>query len=464
MFQARRGQTLTALAIDIQVAWTVGRFGSIHHLLGIPMSGRSPHPTRRLGMTRHGHSYLDLTALPEIGSLLLAPNPAWLWSLNNGAVLWANAAGAAFVGVETIVALLDADSESDFGALNVEVVSRDIGEAMPQMRQLPLGIDGQANPLWCLCRRLDLDDGTGALLAVATDEGGGAQPLSIRAGRLVQSIADDDVAAALMRQDGRIVAASEGFSELRDTALNLSELARESNLGGARLTKRRLSFDDKPRLAGAAAVSTPEGNFVLVLVGPAERPAANAKPDEPTESEDRNSMAAPDEREGEVVTPVPQPIGDRPGRFTFSLGPNLAFAAVSDELSNTVGPSNADIVGHSWDDISKRLDLDPRGTISKALASRDTWSGVTVRWPADGGGTATVDLTAIPSFRNGGEFEGFRGFGVVRFDEDPVETEAREDVTKPNETVVAESNVVRLPSAARTRNEALSGDEQDDGP
>ncbi|MHA1559256.1 MAG: histidine kinase dimerization/phospho-acceptor domain-containing protein [Alphaproteobacteria bacterium] len=410
-------------------------------------------------MTRQGQSFLDLTALPEIGSLLLAPNPAWLWSVSTGAVLWANAAGAALAGARSIGALLDAESESDFVALNIGDLSRDIDESTPQMRQLPAGKGGPDDKLWCLCSRMSLSDGTDALLAVATDEGGGAQPLSIRAGRFVQSVASEDVAAALTRRDGRIIAASEGFAELRDAAFNLAALAGEISTGRARLNKRKQSLGAKSRIAGAAAISTPDGEFILVLVGPAELPMAG--PEGPGVAE-RNTKAVLAEQGSEAATPVPRPTGSRSGQFTFSLGPDLEFTAVSDELAKAVGPSNADIVGQSWDEVSTRLILDPSGSISRALASRDTWSGVTVRWPTASGGTVAADLTAIPSFRNGGGFEGFRGFGVVRLDGGIVQpTQSPEPDTKREETAASESNVVRLPSATRTRNEALSGDEQD---
>lgn len=417
-------------------------------------------------MTSRGHSYLDLTALPEIGSLLLAPNPAWLWSVSTGRVLWANAAGAALAGAQTIEALLGAEIESEFVALDIGDLSRGIDETAPQMRQLPVAAGGQVDPLWCLCSKIDLSDDSEALLAVATDEGGGAQPLSIRAGRLVQSIAGAGDAAALMRRDGRIIAASEGFSVLRDTSLNLNTLAGEINLGQTRLNKQKLIFGDKPRIAGAAAISTPDGSFILVLVSPPVLPSTIPKPEALFEP-DRNSKAVLGEHRGQTSAPAPEPAGNRPGRFTFSLGPSLEFVAVSDELSNIVGPSNADIVGQSWDEISARLRLDPTGTISRALASRDTWSGVTVQWPAERGDTIATDLTAIPSFRNGGEFEGFRGFGVEKFDGDTVRKEesrdnnARREDSESEDAETAGSNVVRLPSASRSRNEALSGDEQD---
>ncbi|MGO8657363.1 hypothetical protein ACC771_17340, partial [Rhizobium ruizarguesonis] len=61
------------------------------------------------------------------------------------------------------------------------------------------------------------------------------------------------------------------------------------------------------------------------------------------------------------------------------------------------------------------FNLDPDGKLSEALARRDTWSGKTILWPVEGTSLVVpVDLAALPTYTRNRDFDGFRGFGVVR--------------------------------------------------
>ena len=61
------------------------------------------------------------------------------------------------------------------------------------------------------------------------------------------------------------------------------------------------------------------------------------------------------------------------------------------------------------------LGLDPEQRIAQALATRDTWSGLTVAWPIDDSADRlTVELSGLPSFDRDRQFRGYRGFGVCR--------------------------------------------------
>jgi PAS domain-containing protein len=94
---------------------------------------------------------------------------------------------------------------------------------------------------------------------------------------------------------------------------------------------------------------------------------------------------------------------------------NQRFTFLSDEFANVVGPASADIVGLTWTEVANRFDLDPRGSIARALDRRDTWSGKTVDWPVtDAALRVPVDMAALPAFDRNRTFEGYRGFGVCR--------------------------------------------------
>ncbi len=79
------------------------------------------------------------------------------------------------------------------------------------------------------------------------------------------------------------------------------------------------------------------------------------------------------------------------------------------------GARTADVLGQPWSEIAAALSLDPEGHVAHAIASRDTWSGVTVAWPSDvTGAGGDVELSGLPIFDRDRNFLGYRGFGVCR--------------------------------------------------
>ncbi|WP_028749906.1 ATP-binding protein [Rhizobium mesoamericanum] len=114
----------------------------------------------------------------------------------------------------------------------------------------------------------------------------------------------------------------------------------------------------------------------------------------------------------------------RATRFVWKIDAAGRFSEVSSEFAEAVGPHAADIIGTPFSDISALFNLDPEGKITEALARRDTWSGKTINWPIEGTSLAVpVDLAALPTYTRSREFDGFRGFGVVRLSdaaEDPL--------------------------------------------
>src|SRR3954453_21552014 len=78
-----------------------------------------------------------------------------------------------------------------------------------------------------------------------------------------------------------------------------------------------------------------------------------------------------------------------------------------------MGPRTAQVLGRPWDEIASALALDPENRVSRAIASRDTWSGVTIAWPREET-TVTVELSGLPVFDRTRAFHGYRGFGVCR--------------------------------------------------
>src|SRR5262249_7872614 len=75
----------------------------------------------------------------------------------------------------------------------------------------------------------------------------------------------------------------------------------------------------------------------------------------------------------------------------------------------------AQALGRPWNEVNRELALDPEGQVARAIATHDTWSGVTVSWPVDGSADRLkVELSGLPIYDRNRTFLGYRGFGVCR--------------------------------------------------
>jgi len=162
-----------------------------------------------------------------------------------------------------------------------------------------------------------------------------------------------------------------------------------------------------------------------------DEPAAVEATSEPVEAAAAVSGTEQDAAGDVVATPEqPQPfVFNRHGRatrFVWKIDAEGRFSEISREFAEAVGPHAKAITGVAFVDIAALFNLDPDGKIAELLARRDTWSGRTIHWPVEGTTlTVPVDLAALPTYTRNREFDGFRGFGVVRLSdaaEDPRET------------------------------------------
>ena len=194
-------------------------------------------------------------------------------------------------------------------------------------------------------------------------------------------------------------------------------------------------------------------------------PAADALPTAPLEQTD--------------VTDAPARFafatGGRAVRFVWKIDAAGQFSEISEEFASAVGPKAADVIGVSFASVAARYGLDPDNKINELLHRRDTWSGKTIFWPVEGTSLKVpVDLAALPTYSRSREFDGFRGFGIVRVadaiedenanglsldrDEDPAETD---DTTAAEHVPVAEDaiNAVQSGGDSETDEPSLFADE-----
>jgi PAS domain S-box-containing protein len=103
-----------------------------------------------------------------------------------------------------------------------------------------------------------------------------------------------------------------------------------------------------------------------------------------------------------------------PLRFLWQMDAEGRFSLGSDEFTRLIGARTAAGFGRLWSEIAQSFALDPEGRVLKAVATRNTWSGITLNWPADGGGRLPVELSGLPVYDGSRNFAGYRGFGVCR--------------------------------------------------
>jgi PAS domain S-box-containing protein len=157
----------------------------------------------------------------------------------------------------------------------------------------------------------------------------------------------------------------------------------------------------------------------------AETPTAEAEPspyvgavaDEPAAE---TEAAMPDEaewvppatvawRDFTVSEPRRQPL-----RFVWAMDEEARFTIVSKEFVALTGQPTASRLGRSFGEIAAALGLDPASRVMTAFATHDTWSGISLNWPVEDGGSLAVELAGLPIYDRSQRFAGFRGFGVCR--------------------------------------------------
>ena len=150
-------------------------------------------------------------------------------------------------------------------------------------------------------------------------------------------------------------------------------------------------------------------------------PEVPETPETAAPSADRAPQAAPAAALPDAAAPTPA-AGSfvfsperRATRFVWKIDAEGRFCDVSGEFAEAVGPKAAAINGVAFTELAERFNLDPDGKIAELLKKRDTWSGKTILWPVEGTRLLVpVDLAALPTYTRTRDFDGFRGFGIVR--------------------------------------------------
>jgi PAS domain S-box-containing protein len=314
---------------------------------------------------------------PRLAAYAKSRLPAWLWTADGRQILWANAAGVRVFGAASAAAL----AERTFGPADqhrrqiARLTNRLLANGAVRLERLQ-GFGAAPGMLaTCGCSRFEFPNGSHGVLLAAGD-------LALIASRLT-------------------LAGQESEDEMPTDALTSVP-----------------ALPATPVVEQPAAPPSPPDCQQPAQSG--EAPAEFALFDALAEPEAAEANPAP-----ESLPPTPSPalgafagesaqVRRLPLRFTWQMDRAGCFTLGTDEFAGLIGPRTTAAFDRPWREIAETFGFDPNGRIMKAFATGATWSGITLDWPVDGGGTLPVELSGLPIFDAARNFIGYRGFGVCR--------------------------------------------------
>ena len=326
---------------------------------------------------------------PRLAPHVTAETPAWLWSADAARILWGNPAAAAIFNAASPAALAGHTIDpKGSAALQMARLAGTLPHGAPPRLERLRGFGGRfGGALLCGCSRIMLTDRTPAILVIATEVAGPHLSLEERARRLLVGC---DEAVALFSADGALLQATPAAQQRLGRGRTLTAL------GAGPLASLALA-------GGHAAGEHGDGQIVLDRIGhgaatlllaafeaqpvddakPAERPALPPDAAAAVTAEPPRRRLKRSRRPRRCLLRRQPRGGSRcasSGRWTPKAAsrsiPKISRASPDPpprKRSASPGARSATVLG-----------LDPEGQVAGALASRDTWSGITIDLPVDG--------------------------------------------------------------------------------
>lgn len=394
-------------------------------------------------------SLLDWLRDPTVSAYAAGPVPAWLWSADASRILWANPAAAAIFGAASPAAISGHTIDpKGSAALQIARLAASLPQGAPPRLERLRGFGGRfGRAMVCSCSRVILSNGAPAILIVATEPVGSELSPAEQAKRLLAEVL---LPAGLFTPNGKLLHATPAAQAIigRTTmlgAIGASMFAGEAmtrghamgNTGVGSLIFDKIGRDSATMLLvefrpSEQRTNTPEAarieepaveSVASEPVAPAAPPSA---PEQPAAAQAREP-AKPTERHQAPVIERRQPM-----RFVWQIDAEDHFTLGSPEFLSLLGPRTSGVFGRTWHDISMALGVDPENQVAHAIATRDTWSGVSVGFPVDDSNERLfAELSGLPVFDRDRNFKGYRGFGVCRDVARIAELQARRAKTQP---------------------------------
>ncbi len=167
--------------------------------------------------------------------------------------------------------------------------------------------------------------------------------------------------------------------------------------------------------AEASADATPQAEIHDDEPSPYVEAVADEPPAAPAGEPPPAIAIAPSPAQALSWPDEPPPDARRhPLRFMWRIDAEGRFQLDPGEFIRLIGARTAAGFGRLWSEIAETFGLDPDGRVATAVATRNTWSGITLNWPVDGGSRLPVELSGLPVYDRAQNFAGYRGFGVCR--------------------------------------------------
>ena len=415
------------------------------------------------------YPFIDIAVHDRVRERYARGEALVIFSTDLSQVLWANGAGARLFGNPSIYDLMDQGPQQ--GDLAYRQMATTAGQLNSPSgpRNFLMRVNSGFERITVQASVETIFIGSEQAILFAAPAGSRTASIKDIASRMIEGFDDPATHVAVLGENGTILAASSGFQTVA-LGENVIAMLLEGLRGNAgHVLKRPVHNANATYPAAIAQISAnPALNLLFVIetpavteaapdhvvaqdVSPEVIPAPEARdnqfynavaddtpydvaarqeisnPAEPAQTEAASPLqdAGPSQDfgssqdAGQDIAPGDSGFvftkGGRPVRFVWKIDAEGVFQDVSGELALAVGPLAADIESKAFSDIADRFMLDPDGRIAALLRKRNTWSGKTVLWPVENTSLKVpVDLAALPTYSRHHDFEGFRGFGIVR--------------------------------------------------
>ncbi|MCD2172811.1 ATP-binding protein [Rhizobium sp. C4] len=370
------------------------------------------------------YPFIDIAVHEKVRERFARGEALVVFSEDLSGVLWANGAGARMFGNASIYDFIDQGPDiRDLAYRQMTTTAGQLGAPFgPRSFLMRVASGFERITVQASVEKIVVGNEMAVLFAAPT----GVRSNAVRdvARRLIEGFDDPETHVAVIGDSGEILTATEGFGALALPANIISMLQEGVRGKPGHVLKRPVHIGAAVYPAAIAQLAAkPALNLLFVIA----EDIAEAQPPQP---EPEIASASPQIEAGAASEAAfsPNDIAaedtqatfvfdreSRPARFIWRIDADGIFHDVSPELAGALGPLAADIDGKSFEEVAHRFGLDPDGRIAALLAKRNTWSGRTVYWPVEGVALKVpVDLAALPTYSRDHQFEGFRGFGIVR--------------------------------------------------
>jgi PAS domain S-box-containing protein len=338
---------------------------------------------------------------PQLSAHAPSPLPAWLWSADGTRILWANPVGAAIFDAATPADLADRRFEGDKISAQVARLAETLPAGGPARLQRLRGFGaGFGRALVCACSQT-VYGGQPAIFIAASEPAGPRLALAERARRL---LADCEDAVAVYDAEGTRLYATPRAAEMLGTAMTLAAIGADALAAQAVQTGCAAGDSDIGAIE-IERIGSGADTMLVALIGTATQVGETDRAGRDLEYARAVAAAALD-----TAAERRHPL-----RFVWQMDAEGRFGLATDEFAEIVGVPDASALNRLWTELAAELDLDPQGEVARAIATQNTWSGITVPWPVGGSDEPLmVELSGLPVFDRDRGFRGYRGFGICR--------------------------------------------------